>query len=310
MAPAHDAGIGPAPRPKYREDSEPIHVGRMTKLFIAGGVAGIVSRTATAPIDRLKMLLQVQEGVHAMSLRDGVRAILAEGSMRAFFRGNGTNVVKIGPETALKLSLNDEIRSFVVADPANVQIHERMISGALAGASAQFTIYPLEIIRTRLAVCSACTYKGIGDAAAKIFMQEGPLAFYRGLVPSLIGILPYAGVDITTFEVLKDILLDHYEGRPPTSSILVAGMLSSSLAQFVSYPLALVRTRMQVQGVGGTELKYKGMMDVLRKTVQREGIRGLYKGLLPNMLKLAPAAGISWAVFDRMRDILGADDDQ
>ena len=61
-----------------------------------------------------------------------------------------------------------------------------------------------------------------------------------------VGILPYAGVDITTFEVLKDLLLEHYEGQPPTSSVLMAGMVSSSVAQFVSYPLALVRTRLQV----------------------------------------------------------------
>lgn len=63
------------------------------------------------------------------------------GSMKAFFRGNGTNVIKIGPETALKLSLNDGIRNWVVSDPASIQLHERMISGALAGASAQVMMF-------------------------------------------------------------------------------------------------------------------------------------------------------------------------
>jgi solute carrier family 25 phosphate transporter 23/24/25/41 len=61
-----------------------------------------------------------------------------------------------------------------------------------------------------------------------------------------IGILPYAGVDIATFEVLKEYLLDEYDGAPPPYTILGAGMLSSSIAQFASYPLALVRTRLQV----------------------------------------------------------------
>ena len=60
-----------------------------------------------------------------------------------------------------------------------------------------------------------------------------------------IGILPYAGVDIMTFELLKEYLLERYDGMPPPWSILGAGMTSSSIAQFASYPLALVRTRMQ-----------------------------------------------------------------
>lgn len=63
------------------------------------------------------------------------------------------------------------------------------------------------------------------------------------------GILPYAGVDICLFELLKDRLLEKYDGDPPHAAIVGGGMVSSSIAQFVSYPLALVRTRLQV-GVG------------------------------------------------------------
>mmetsp|Transcript_41333 Transcript_41333/g.105695 ORF Transcript_41333/g.105695 Transcript_41333/m.105695 type:complete len:319 (+) Transcript_41333:39-995(+) len=315
MTPPAEAGLAPEPGTSsagrlVRDDAASFELHRLSKLFLSGGVAGVLSRTATAPIDRVKMLLQVQEGSESMTIRQGVCHIYREGghSLRAFFRGNGTNVIKIGPETALKLSLNDSIRSRVVRDPDNVQLYERMMSGALAGASAQLTIYPLEIIRTRLTLCSKCTYGGMADAAVKIYKQEGAMAFYRGLLPSLVGILPYAGVDITTFEVLKDMLLERYDGHPPpTSSILAVGTLSSSFAQFVSYPLALVRTRMQMQGVGGKANKYNGMLDVMRKTVEREGIRGLYKGLLPNMLKLAPAAGISWAVFEEMKAFLVVD---
>uniref|UniRef100_A0A7S1SPR2 ADP,ATP carrier protein n=1 Tax=Tetraselmis chuii TaxID=63592 RepID=A0A7S1SPR2_9CHLO len=306
--PAPEAESGGAGVSVATGDPSYVEVGRLSKLFLAGGVAGVLSRTATAPIDRVKMLLQVHEGSQSLSIREVVRRIYSEGSMRAFFRGNGTNVVKIGPETALKLSLNDSIRSQLVRDPENIQLHERMLSGALAGASAQLSIYPLEIIRTRLTLCSNGTYRGMGDAAIKIYRQEGAMAFYRGLIPSLVGILPYAGVDITTFEILKDILLEHYQGQPPpTVSILAVGTLSSSFAQFVSYPLALVRTRMQMQGVGGKSNKYAGMIDVMVKAVEREGLRGLYKGLLPNMLKLAPAAGISWAVFEEMKSFLVVD---
>ena len=84
-------------------------------------------------------------------------------------------------------------------------------------------------------------------------------------------------------------------------------MLSSSVAQFASYPLALVRTRLQAQGAAGAPLKYAGMGDVLRRAVEREGVRGLYKGIGPNLAKVAPAAGISWFVFEEVKAALGVD---
>ena len=89
--------------------------------------------------------------------------------------------------------------------------------------------------------------------------------------------------------------------------ILAAGMTSSSIAQFAAYPLALVRTRLQAQGIGGRPHKYGGMTDVLRKTVRNEGLRGLYKGSLTNLAKVAPAAGISWLVFEQAKAAMEVD---
>ena len=231
-----------------------------------------------------------------MTIRDGLRSMLSEGTPRAFFRGNGANVLKIAPETALKLTFNDRIKRAVSSvrsssssdsgsPPSSSSVSlspgERFVAGAAAGALAQSAIYPLELIRTRLAICPKGTYRGIADAAARVLRSEGPRAFYRGLAPSLIGILPYAGVDIAAFETLKEALLDAYEPRgepPPPAAIIAAGAASSSVAQFCSYPLALVRTRLQAQGAGGRPIKYDGMLDVIRKTVASEGVRGLYKG--------------------------------
>lgn len=294
---------------EYEEEEEEEFVDPMrpVKLLLSGGVAGAVSRTATAPIDRLKMLLQVQDSKTPMTMTAGIRKMAAEGSLRAFFKGNGTNVVKIAPETAMRLTFNDVIKHMVVADPDEITPWQRMLSGGLAGAVAQSIIYPLELVRTRLAVCPSGTYRGIADVFRKVLRVEGWRAFYRGLTPSMLGIIPYAGVDIAVFEMLKERLLDEYEGFPPAHMILGAGMVSSSIAQFASYPLALTRTRLQAQGVGGRPLKYVGMVDVLQKTYRLEGFRGLYKGSLPNLCKLAPAAGISWFVFEETKHMLGVD---
>jgi len=241
-----------------------------------------------------------------MTIRDGLRTMAAEGTVRSWFRGNGANVLKIAPETALKLACNDRIKRLVAADPGAITPGERFIAGAAAGAVAQGAVYPLELVRTRLAVSPPGAYRGIADAAAQVWRVEGPRAFYRGIGPSLVGILPYAGVDIAVFELLKDRLVEAYPGgRPPAAAILAAGMASSSIAQFVSYPLALCRTRLQAQGRGGVPLKYGSALDVMRQALAREGPRGLYKGLLPNMMKVAPAAGISWFIYDEVKRAMG-----
>ncbi|GFR42420.1 hypothetical protein Agub_g3323 [Astrephomene gubernaculifera] len=287
---------------------------RTEKVFLSGALSGAVSRTATAPMDRLKMLLQTHDGAKGLTLYQGYQHMMAEGSFKSFFKGNGANVVKIAPETALKLTLNDSIRRLVAVDPDRVLMQERMVSGGIAGAIAQGLLYPLDTIRTRLAVSPPNMYAGILHAAYRIRRDEGIYAFYRGLLPALLGVFPFAGVDIALFEVFKDQLYERYDGPPPHMGIVVAGMLSSSVAQVVSYPLALVRTRLQAQAVcrfPGSQalrpgqLKYRGMVDVFRKTLAREGVRGLYKGLVPNLLKLAPAAGIGWFVFEETKRALG-----
>jgi len=284
---------------------------RVYKVLFSGALAGGISRTATAPVDRLKMILQVQdECKRGMTLREGMQRIASEGSLKAYFKGNGANVVKIAPETAIKLTLNDTLKHVLPRDSDHIRPVERMVAGGIAGAVAQFLLYPLDTIRTRLAVSEHGTYRGILHAAYRMHRDEGVHSFYRGLLPSMIGILPYAGVDIMLFEMFKQRLLDNADRAgvaPSHMGLLGAGMLSSSIAQLVSYPLALIRTRLQAQGVGGCALKYAGMADVARKTLAREGVRGLYKGLLPNIIKLAPAAGISWYVFEETKMSLGVD---
>lgn len=285
---------------------------RVYKVLFSGALAGGISRTATAPVDRLKMIMQVQDtSKRGLTLKEGMQRMAAEGSFRAYFKGNGANVVKIAPETAIKLTLNDTLKHVLARDPDNIRAVERMTAGGIAGAVAQFLLYPIDTIRTRLTLAPTGTYRGILHAAYRMHRDEGGMrAFYRGLVPSMCGILPYAGVDICLFEMFKMRILSKAdeEGRSPSHvGLLAAGMVSSSLGQILSYPLALIRTRLQAQGVGGRGVKYTGMMDVGRKTVQREGVRGLYKGLLPNIIKLAPAAGISWYVFEECKMQLGVD---
>jgi solute carrier family 25 phosphate transporter 23/24/25/41 len=144
-----------------------------TKL-LCGGIAGMVSRTATAPVDRLKIMCQAAPaGGTPPGLSVLVRTVFAEGGVRAFFRGNGANCVKIAPETGVKFVAFDLLKGAIAADPHNVTVTERFAAGGLAGASAQCAIYPLEIAKTRLALARPGTYGGLASCLRTVQGTEG-----------------------------------------------------------------------------------------------------------------------------------------
>lgn len=86
-----------------------------------------------------------------------------------------------------------------------------LISGAIAGTVSQILIYPLEITKTRLALAENKVYSGIFDCLRKIVKFEGPKALYKGLGTSITGIIPYASVDLSTFNFLKNFYLTKYQ---------------------------------------------------------------------------------------------------
>ena len=159
----------------------------------SGSIAGGVSRTLTAPIDRLKTLMQAAPpGQPSVPVSTGLRNIYAEGGFAAFFRGNSVNVLKIAPETSIKFVAFDQLKGSLAVDRDSVTLSERFVAGGCAGALAQVAIYPLEICKTRMALSAAGVHSGIWDCLGKIVRAEGVGALYRGLSTSLVGIVPYA----------------------------------------------------------------------------------------------------------------------
>jgi len=275
-------------------------------LLTAGGIAGAISRTATAPLDRLKVLFQAGNVPKSTTLLQACKMILKEGGWMAFYRGNGTNVIKIAPETAVKFWAYERLRHELSSKSGEPTITERFMAGALAGASAQSIIYPLEITKTRLTISPKGEYRGIFHCMSRIVRFEGPLALYRGFVPALTGIIPYAGVDLAVYSLLKDKYTSLYPDKAPGSvTLLACGAISSSMGQLVAYPLVVVRTRLQAQGMRGRPIVYKGMFDCFRKLIQEEGPIALYRGIVPNFLKAVPAISISYAVYEKAKIWLG-----
>uniref|UniRef100_W5KQZ4 EF-hand domain-containing protein n=1 Tax=Astyanax mexicanus TaxID=7994 RepID=W5KQZ4_ASTMX len=246
------------------------------KQLVAGATAGAVSRTGTAPLDRIKVFMQV----HA-SRSNRI------GGVASLWRGNGLNVLKIAPETAIKFMAYEQYKK-LLSEGDKIGTTQRFMAGSLAGATAQTVIYPMEVMKTRLTLRSTGQYSGMMDCAKTILKKEGIKAFSKGYVPNLLGIIPYAGIDLAVYESLKNAWLSHYARDTANPGVLVllgCGTVSSTCGQLASYPLALVRTPHAEQG--------QLCMLSLRALAADDGFLGLYRGILPNFMKVIPAVSIS-----------------
>lgn len=283
--------------------SKHVHASR---YLIAGAVAGATSRTATAPLDRLKVIMQVQ--TTRAQLIPAIKTIWKEGRVTAFFRGNGLNVVKVAPESAIRFYTYEMLKKFIAnvkgVDISDLGASERLAAGGLAGAVAQTAIYPMDLVKTRLQTCACEGGKvpRLGQLSRDILMQEGPRAFYRGLIPSLLGIIPYAGIDLAAYETLKDMSRAYIlkDSEPGPLIQLGCGTISGAVGATCVYPLQVIRTRMQAQSTHSNGA-YKGMSDVFWRTFQHEGLSGFYKGIFPNLLKVVPSASITYLVYETMK---------
>lgn len=318
-----------------------MQTGMWWRHLVAGGVAGGVSRTCTAPLDRLKVFLQVsvllsfknkidespffllfihsflnlfQVQTSKQRISDCFRYMYKEGGTTSLWRGNGINVLKIAPESAIKFAAYEHIKRLMRGhENRSMTMPERFVAGAIAGGISQTIIYPLEVLKTRLALRKTGQYSSIMDAVMKIYTQEGIRSFYRGYVPNILGILPYAGIDLCIYETLKRKYLLHSGTEQPSIWVLLAcGSTSSTLGQLFSYPLALVRTRLQAQvistsanGSATLQTTENGMTAAFKRILQLEGVQGLYRGITPNFIKVLPAVSISYVVYEYSSKALG-----
>lgn len=308
------------------------------KFLLAGGIAGAVSRTATAPFDRLKVFLITRQpdladslkrqvgpvsnpvtigkvsGITAGSARGLGRAvahIYAEGGLAAFWVGNGLNVIKIFPESAIKfLSYESSKRFFAryvdkVDDSRNISGTSRFISGGIGGITSQLSIYPIETLKTQM-MSATGGRQPVLPAIKRLLAMGGVRAFYRGLTIGLVGVFPYSAIDMSTFEALKlAYVRSTGTSEPGVLALLAFGSVSGSVGATSVYPLNLVRTRLQASGSSGHPQSYDGIFDVARKTMKQEGWRGFYKGLLPTLAKVVPAVSISYVVYENSKRRLG-----
>lgn len=309
----------------------------ISKSLAAGGIAGGVSRTAVAPLERLKILLQVQNP-HSIKYNgtvQGLKYIWQTEGLRGLFKGNGTNCARIVPNSAVKFFSYEQASKGILwlyrqqtgNEDAELTPVLRLGAGACAGIIAMSATYPMDLVRGRLTVQtdkSPQQYRGIYHALTTVFREEGARALYKGWLPSVIGVIPYVGLNFAVYESLKDYLVKEnpfglvQDKELSVTTRLACGAVAGTIGQTVAYPLDVVRRRMQMVGwkdastvITGdgknVALEYTGMVDAFRKTVRYEGFRALYKGLVPNSVKVVPSISIAFVTYEVVKDLLGVE---
>ncbi|KAG7383511.1 hypothetical protein PHYPSEUDO_003604 [Phytophthora pseudosyringae] len=310
----------------------------VSKSFLAGGMAGIVAKSALAPLDRVKILFQVndQQKFNFRNAARMARNIYVQDGFHALFRGNMLNIFRVIPYAGLQHSGFDFFRHKFhaynfrkaerdgSADMPKLSNLQLVTAGSLAGGLSLVVAYPLDIVRARYMVqMGKHRYTSIYEAVATMYKVDGVRSFSRGLVPSLLGTLPYTGIGFSLNERFKIWALelqrrrleqkcDTHAPEPSLNPLTKFGCsyFAACIAQTSTYPMDTIRRRIQTDGyVSGTKVKmqYTGVIATARIIMAREGWQGLFKGVSVNWMRSPVSTGISLTTYDILKDVLGVE---
>ncbi|XP_071738483.1 probable envelope ADP,ATP carrier protein, chloroplastic [Rutidosis leptorrhynchoides] len=273
-------------------------------VFTAAAFSGAAAKTLTAPLDRIKLIMQthgLRVGQESAKKAIGfIQAFVSVGKqegIKGYWKGNLAQVVRVLPYSAVQLFAYDTYKKLFKGTDGELSLIGRLAAGACAGITSTFVTYPLDVLRLRLAVDPG--YLTMTDVFVKMLKEEGMGSFYRGLGPSLIGIAPYVAVNFCVFDLVKKSLPEKFRNKPEAS--IVTAFVAASIATLTCYPLDTIRRQMQMRGT-----PYKGVLDAFPGIVSRDGVAGLYRGFVPNALKTLPNSSIKLTAFDALKRLISA----
>lgn len=325
----------------FGEMEEP---GQLKRAFIdatAGSISGAISRTVTSPLDVIKIRFQVQlepTTTFALLSKNGYgtskytgmfqasKDIFREEGLSGFWRGNVPALLMVMPYTAIQFMVLHKVKTFASGsskseDHIHLSPYLSFMSGAVAGCAATVGSYPFDLIRTILASQGEPKiYPNMRSAFVEIMNTRGFRGLYAGLSPTLVEIIPYAGLQFGTYDTFKRWTmawnarrsLDATSPEEIVSSfqLFLCGLAAGSCAKAVCHPLDVVKKRFQIEGLQrhpryGARVEaraYRNMYDAVRRIMQQEGWAGLYKGIVPSIVKAAPAGAVTFVAYEFTSD--------
>ncbi|VEN47474.1 unnamed protein product [Callosobruchus maculatus] len=287
--------------------------------FFAGGISAAVAKTAVAPIERVKLLLQVQAASKQINPETAYKGMMdcfiripKEQGFLSYWRGNLANVIRYFPTQALNFAFKDVYKKMFlegIDKKTNFWKHfaGNLASGGAAGATSLCFVYPLDYARTRLGADVGKTtgdrqYNGLVDCIVKTFKSDGPIGLYRGFIVSVQGIIIYRAAYFGFFDTAKGLLPDP-KNTPFIISFLIAETVTTC-SGIISYPFDTVRRRMMMQsGRAKSDMMYKNTADCWRKILIQEGPAAFFKGAFSNVLR-GTGAALVLVFYDEVKALL------
>ncbi|XP_011352279.1 mitochondrial coenzyme A transporter SLC25A42 isoform X1 [Ooceraea biroi] len=277
---------------------------RVWTSLVSGAIAGALAKTTIAPLDRTKINFQISKQPYSARAAVDfiIKAMHTEGLL-SLWRGNSATMIRIIPYSAVQFTAHEQWKRILnVNGSESKKPWASFLAGSLAGVTSQTMTYPLDLMRARMAVTLKAEYKTLRQVFWRIYKDEGILAYYRGFTATLLGVIPYAGCSFFTYDMLRNFLTVHTVTIPGFSTSLICGGIAGMVGQTSSYPLDIVRRRMQTSAIKGQH--YHTITSTIVKIYTEEGIMAFYKGLSMNWVKGPIAVGISFATHDTIRDTL------
>nr|AET74069.1 adenine nucleotide translocase [Apis cerana cerana]AFU83014.1 adenine nucleotide translocase [Apis cerana cerana] len=289
------------------------------KDFLAGGVAAAISKTTVAPIERVKLLLQVQHISKQISEEQRYKGMIdcfvripKEQGFLSYWRGNLANVIRYFPTQALNFAFKDKYKQvFLGGVDKNTQFLRYFVgnlaSGGAAGATSLCFVYPLDFARTRLAADVGKAggereFTGLGNCLTKIFKADGITGLYRGFGVSVQGIIIYRAAYFGFYDTARGMLPD-----PKKAPFLISwgiAQVVTTVAGIVSYPFDTVRRRMMMQsGRAKSEILYKNTLHCWATIYKTEGGNAFFKGAFSNILR-GTGGALVLVLYDEIKNLL------
>jgi len=287
------------------EESKPSPLLSFSENFALSGAAAIISKTAAAPIERVKLLVQNQGEMLKTGRLDKPYNGVIDCTMRTFrnegvlpfWRGNLANCIRYFPTQALNFAFKDQIKAMFQmkkTDPYIVNFGKNIASGGVAGAMSLVFVYSLDYCRTRLANDAKAgkkggerQFNGMIDVYVKTIKSDGIPGLYRGFVISCVGIVVYRGCYFGFYDTLKPIVLGENAGLAVSFAL---GYIVTITSGLISYPIDTIRRRMMM--TSGEAVKYKGAIDCAVQIMKTEGFMAMMKGAGANILRGVAGAGV------------------
>lgn len=341
---------------------EVLELPKEIRNIIAGGFAGMIAKSIVAPFDRIKILYQVSSAkFYLRNIPAIARRIIKEEGSKALWKSNTATMIRVFPYSGIQFMVFDRCKTYVLREQEcrylkeasrgttttttkprwGLSPIESLFAGMTAGAVSVVATYPLDLTRAQLAVLRLKTGKlaqtnmGFGQVLQRNYLDRGVKGLFRGITPTLLGILPYSGFAFSFNEQAKRRIQDMTGRDLTTIERMQCGALSGLIAQTITYPIEVTRRRMQTIGIVATSGKDAAvdvvgksssrnqamenairavtpdhpprMSTIIRELYQEQGVRGFFKGVTLNWFKGPVAFSISFTCFDLIQSFLETD---